>query len=125
MANEKLKIEILRVLRNSVVEELNEGNGITQHSFHDKNADAIIKFLESKGLLTTQPDAEGELYCIEVDRGGMGEEALVLHHTFKNKPTKEEVIEYIQSEEIDYDDDYCKVEFYSFTPPTKPENNGI
>ena len=42
-------------------------------------------------------------YCIEVSRGGIGEEDCVLHHKFSNPPTKEDIEAYLISEDIGYD----------------------
>jgi hypothetical protein len=52
------------------------------------------------------------LYCIEVERGGIGEENVTLHHRFDKEPTREEIIELIEDEDIGYDDDYCDFDFY-------------
>jgi hypothetical protein len=52
------------------------------------------------------------LYCIEVKRRGIGEEDCVLHHKFEKKPTREEIIQIIEDEDIGYDDDYCDFNFY-------------
>jgi hypothetical protein len=52
------------------------------------------------------------LYCIEVNRAGIGEENCVLHHKFDKEPTREEVLKIIEDEDIGYDDDYCDFDFY-------------
>lgn len=52
------------------------------------------------------------LYCVEVDRGGIGEESIVMHHQFESKPTREEVLKIIMGEDIGYDEMYCKFEYY-------------
>jgi hypothetical protein len=52
------------------------------------------------------------LYCIEVDRSGIGEENYVFHHNFEKEPTKEEMIQIIKDEDIGFDNSYCKFEFY-------------
>ena len=52
------------------------------------------------------------LYCIEVDRSGIGEENWVIHHKFEKEPTIYEIIQIIKDEDIAYDDDYCNFEFY-------------
>ena len=51
-------------------------------------------------------------YCIEVRRGGIGEEDCVLHHKFSSPPTKEDIEAYLISEDIGYDPKYCSYEFY-------------
>jgi hypothetical protein len=52
------------------------------------------------------------LYCIEVDRSGLPEEDMVLHHTFEKKPTREEVLKVIEDEDCGYDDNYCRFNYY-------------
>ena len=52
------------------------------------------------------------LYCIEVKRGGIGEEDMNLHEYFEEKPTRSEVLAFIDSEDIGYDDMYCKFNYY-------------
>ena len=51
-------------------------------------------------------------YCIEVKRGGIGEEDCVLHHKFPSQPTKEDIEAYLISEDIGYDSKYCSYDFY-------------
>ena len=51
-------------------------------------------------------------YCIEVRRGGIGEEDCVLHHRFSSPPTKEDIEAYLISEDIGYDSKYCSYDFY-------------
>lgn len=51
-------------------------------------------------------------YCIEVGRAGIGEESVVLHHGFEQKPTREEVLNVILDEDMGYDDDYCEFDYY-------------
>lgn len=51
-------------------------------------------------------------YCIEVSRGGIGEEDCVLHHKFSSLPTKEDIEAYLISEDIGYDPKYCSYDFY-------------
>ena len=52
------------------------------------------------------------LYCIEINRGGIGEENVVIHHQFKAEPTSEEVLNIIMGEDMGYDDMYCKFNYY-------------
>jgi len=52
------------------------------------------------------------LYCIEVDRSGICEENMVIHHSFLNKPTREEVVKIVEDEDCGYDDQYCKLDYY-------------
>ena len=52
------------------------------------------------------------LYCIEVDRGGICEEDMVLHCNFDKEPTRDEVLKLIIDEDCGYDDNYCKFEYY-------------
>lgn len=51
-------------------------------------------------------------YCIEVRRGGIGEEDCVLHHKFSSPPTKEDIEAYLISEDIGYDPKYCSYDCY-------------
>jgi len=50
------------------------------------------------------------MYCIEVQRSG--EEDCVLHHEFDKEPTREEVLAFIEDEDMGYDDDYGRFEYY-------------
>ena len=52
------------------------------------------------------------LYCIEVDRSGLPEEDMVLHHRFEKEPTREEVKKVIEDEDCGYDDNYCRFDYY-------------
>lgn len=52
------------------------------------------------------------IYCIEVDRGGIGEENVVLHRSFDHEPTREEILEIIEMEDMGYEEDYCDFTFY-------------
>ena len=51
------------------------------------------------------------LYCIELFRD-CREDDCVLHHEFENHPTREEVLQYILSKEIEYNDKYHKFDYY-------------
>lgn len=62
--------------------------------------------------LYTEEQVRIMLYCIEIDRGGIGEEDMVLHHNFETKPTREDVLKVIKDEECNYDDNYCKFNYY-------------
>lgn len=50
------------------------------------------------------------LYCIEVQREL--EELYVFHHTFLDEPTYEQVLDVINDQDLNYDDDYGKFQFY-------------
>ncbi len=52
------------------------------------------------------------IYCIVVERGGIGEEDVVLHKKFDTEPTREEIIEIIKHEDIGYDENFCRYNFY-------------
>jgi hypothetical protein len=52
------------------------------------------------------------IYCIEIERGGIGEEDVVLHRKFDKKPTREEILEIIKEEDIGYEDGYCDFDYY-------------
>lgn len=52
------------------------------------------------------------LYCIEVGRGGIGEEDLVVHLRFRKEPKRSEVVKEIIDLDIGYDDNYCKLNYY-------------
>ena len=50
------------------------------------------------------------LYCVEVEREM--EEKCVLHYHLDHEPTREEILEKILNEDLGYDDDYGRFEFY-------------
>ena len=50
------------------------------------------------------------IYCIEVEREL--EEKCVLHHDFKDEPTREEVLQVIEDADLNYDDDYGRFNYY-------------
>lgn len=52
------------------------------------------------------------LYCIKIDRSGLPEENMVLHHNFDHEPTKAEIRELIENEDCGYDDRYCDFLYY-------------
>lgn len=52
------------------------------------------------------------LYCIEVNRGGIGEENMTMHHNFEKEPTRNDVLKFIDDEDVGYDDMYCKFIYY-------------
>ena len=52
------------------------------------------------------------IYCIEVNRGGIGEENMTMHHKFETEPTRDEVLKFIDDQDVGYNDDYCKFEYY-------------
>lgn len=58
---------------------------------------------------------ENMLYCIVVNRRGIGEENMILHHKFKKEPTREEVLKVIEDADCGYDDNYCKFEYCPIT----------
>lgn len=69
--------------------------------------DLIVKLEE----LQKQEGGNEMLYCIEVEREC--DDKAVLHKHFDHEPTEEEVIAYINDEEdMDYDDDYGRLNFY-------------
>ena len=49
------------------------------------------------------------IYCIEVDRGGIGEENMVLHYKFDKEPTKEKIVELVKDEDCGYVDEMNSV----------------
>ena len=51
-------------------------------------------------------------YCIEIERGGIGEEDIVLHHDFTTEPTEEDVEKIVEEEDIGYQKEYCRIRFY-------------
>lgn len=53
------------------------------------------------------------LYCIEVKRGGIGEEDFNMHQNFDKEPTRDEVVKIVEAEDCGYDDKYCSVDFYA------------
>lgn len=52
------------------------------------------------------------IYCIEIDRGGIGEENMVHHCDFDIKPSREDILEEVYSLDCGYDDKYCKIDYY-------------
>lgn len=50
--------------------------------------------------------------CVEVDRRGIGEGNMVLHYEFNVEPTREEILALLESEDVGYDDRYCKFDYY-------------
>lgn len=58
-----------------------------------------------------KPD-KNMLYCIEVDRGGIGEENCTFHTKFEKEPTREEIVKFLEDEDVGYDDNYCAFNFY-------------
>ena len=55
-------------------------------------------------------DTESRLYCIIVHREV--EEPYILHYRFDYKPTRKEILELVLQEELGYDDDYGKLEYW-------------
>lgn len=53
---------------------------------------------------------KGKLYCIEVHREV--DEPYVFHHRFDHKPTRDEILKIVLDEELGYDDDYGKLEYW-------------
>ncbi len=49
-------------------------------------------------------------YCIEVDREL--EEKVILHHSFDTIPTREDVLAIVIAEDMGYDDNYGKINYY-------------
>jgi len=94
--------EILKSFLKSIT-----GNDIMQTN--NGNYDCVDKFMLSDKYkeLTSVKN-----YCIEVDRVGIGEENLTMHQQFTGLPTREEIIKFLESEDIGYDDDYCKFDCY-------------
>lgn len=52
------------------------------------------------------------IYCIEIERGGIGEEDIVLHKTFDKEPSYEDVQNWIMEQDMGYDKNYCSFDFY-------------
>jgi len=52
------------------------------------------------------------IYCINVERGGIGEEDCILHEHFDITPTYEEIEKIIEDEDIGYNKDYCRFSYY-------------
>lgn len=50
------------------------------------------------------------IYCVEVEREF--EEKCVLHYTLDHAPTREEILNRIYEEDLGYDDDYGRFDFY-------------
>lgn len=94
--------EILKSFLRSIT-----GNDIMQTN--NNNYECVDKFMSSEKYkeLTSIKN-----YCIEVDRGGIGEEDLTIHQQFTGSPTREEIIKFLESEDVGYDNDYCEFDFY-------------
>lgn len=57
------------------------------------------------------------IYCVEVDRSGIGEEYMVAHYTVEKELTRDDVKQLIINEDCGYNDldsinDYCEFDFY-------------
>ena len=50
------------------------------------------------------------LYCIEVTREL--EEMAVLHKNFESEPSRQDILDYINDCDLNYNDDYGKLEYY-------------
>jgi len=72
-----------------------------------EQGELLLKFL------TRQKENSPQIYCIEVGRGGVGEEDMVIHQEFVGEPTREEVLHFIEGQDVGYDDNYCN---FSFRP---------
>lgn len=51
-------------------------------------------------------------YCVEVKRGGVGEEDFTEHFYWDGKPTRDDVLKIIEEWDCGYDDKYCSFTFY-------------
>ncbi len=72
------------------------------------SAEDLLEMVESHGI----PVSEAGIvtYCIEVYREL--EEVYITHIKFTKAPTREEVLEYVKTLDINYDDNYGKLEWY-------------
>lgn len=52
------------------------------------------------------------MYCIEIDRRGIGEGNMVHHCNFDGEPDRKEILEYVIELDCGYDDNYCKINYY-------------
>lgn len=52
------------------------------------------------------------IYCIEVKRGGIGEEDFIIHHKFENEPNNEDILKIIEDEDCGYDSNYCEFDYW-------------
>ena len=50
------------------------------------------------------------LYCIEIQREL--EELMVVHEHFDEEPKREDILDYIETLDCNYDDDYGKIDYY-------------
>jgi len=53
------------------------------------------------------------LYCIEITREI--EEKMVEHVEFESTPTRQDILDYIETLDCGYDDNYGKIEYYPVT----------
>lgn len=92
--------EIYKTIRNEVTKDIyNYGDQIM----------AISAWIESEFEKKGKPSI---LYGIEVDRSGLPEENITIHHYFKEEPTWEEVLSVVEDHDIGYDDKYCDFDYY-------------
>lgn len=50
------------------------------------------------------------LYCIEIHREL--EEVMIQHHSFDHEPVRQEVLDFIDTLDCGYNDDYGKIRWY-------------
>ena len=84
---------------------------VFENAYRKVTSGEMDMFLEKE----SEDDSEinpPKLYCIEVDRGGIGEENMTIHHEFDEEPTREEVVNLIKGMDCGYDDRYCDVDFH-------------
>ena len=74
-------------------------------------AKSVESYNEMKEALELTKDTGFSNYCIEVRRG-IGEEDMVIHEVFSDNLTRSDVLHYLVREDIGYDDDYCKFNYY-------------
>lgn len=55
-------------------------------------------------------ERKNRLYCVTVRREM--EEPCTLHYRFDYNPTREEILELVLQEDLGYDDDYGKLEYW-------------
>ena len=54
-----------------------------------------------------------KLYCIEITREM--EEKCILHRRFNTEPTREEILQIVLDQDMGYEDDYGKLDYYEIT----------
>lgn len=66
-----------------------------------------------------------KIYCIELERGGIGEEDMILHHGFEKEPTRQEVLDYVMKQDVGFDEKHCRLTFYHVADEAKASRTDL